>query len=454
MRRLNNYTLLAALGLAASLPANALGLLEGYRLALQNDATLQAARYERDAGQQEARIGLAGLLPQASANISKSHVRGTVDEPTTDFLGRTTERTRRLGYVSKSRSFSVRQPIFNVPAWFEYQQGKARADYSEAVYDGKFNDAANRYLEAYLNVLLAQQNIELASKQIDALKGQLALAKKAFVAGDGTVTDIDEAQARLDLAEAQRIESQHQFEINKRKLGDLIGAEPKQLQAPGATLLLEAPKPASAVNWLELAREHSPRIQASRQAMDIAKREMQQAHAQHLPTVDFVAQASKSDSETTSSVNQRYSTRSAGFQVSIPIFSGGRMWAQGSQAGARYVQAQKELDAATQQVGQDVTAQYNGVVHGVSKVQALRQAVSSSEKALRSNQMGFKAGVRANIDILNAEQQLYQTKRDLAQATFGYLLSWVGLKGSAGVLAEEDIAALDRAFKVSQATSK
>lgn len=455
MRSHIHYTLLAAMGLAGSLSSSGLGLLEGYRLMLQNDPTLQAARYEQAAGQEEVNLGRAGLLPQVAASISKSHVHGTVDAPAQVSSTEIAEQTNYLGYVSKSRSVNLRQPIFNLQSWYQYKQGKARAEYSNAVFDGKFKDAATRYLEAYLNVLLAQENIELSTKQIDALKGQLALAERAFKAGDGTVTDIDEAQARLDLAEALRIEAQSQLEINLKKLADLTGtAVPQKLQAPGATLQLEPPQPASAAAWFDLAREQNPQVRASRQAMDIAKREMQKARAQHLPTVDFIAQASKSEADTVSTLNQRYSTRSAGFQVNIPIFSGGYVSAKDSQAAARYAQAQSELDAATQQVDQDIATQYAGVVNGVRKVQALRQAVASSEKSLKSNKMGFLAGVRANIDILNAEQQLYQAKRDLAQATFTYLLSWITLKADAGVLSEEDIAAMDRAFKVSQVSVK
>lgn len=455
MRRLKIYVQLAVIGMAGSLSAQAMGLLEGYQQILKNDPTLQAARYEREAGQAEIGLARAALLPQVSANGGRTRVKGTLEqlgctERSFNFCTAIGNVKQYEAYPSWNRSLVLRQPIFNAASWFQYQTGKAKAQYSDAVFDGKLKDAATRYLQTYLNVLLAQENIELSARQTDALKGQYALAKRSFASGDGTITDIDEAQARLDLAEAQRVESQSQLEINLKKLADLTGSPPKTLRAPSpAKLVLEKPAPASPTAWFDLASKQSPQIKASEENVAIAKRELQRVRAQHLPTVDLVAQADKSSTVPLGGTTpETLSTRSIGFQVSIPIFSGGYISAQSSQALARFEQAQSALDATTQQVNQDIASQYSGVVSGVSKIQALRLAVASSEKALKSNKMGFVAGVRANIDVLNAEQQLYQAKRDLAQATYTYLLSWVQLKADAGILAEEDIAAMDRSFIV------
>jgi protease secretion system outer membrane protein len=447
------YTLLAAIGLAASLPASALGLLEGYHQVLQSDPTLQAARYEHEAGQQEIALGRAGLLPQVSASGSKTHVKGTLEQEVQQVNDARTalinvHEKQYEAYPSWNASLALRQPIFNVYNWFNYQQGKDKAHYSDAVFDGHLKEAATRYLEAYLNVLLAQENIELSTRQIQALKEQQALAKRSFEVGDSSITDVDDAQARLDLAEAQRIESQSALEINLKKLADLTGSPPSSLKAPSpATLALEMPQPASAQAWFDLARKQSPSIKAAEENAAIAKREVQKARAQHLPTLDAFIQADKNSTVPTGGTTpENLSTRTIGLQFNLPIFSGGYTSAISSQALARYEQAQSQLDATTQQVSEDITNQYSGVVNGMSKIKAMRLAVASSEKALDSNKKGFKAGVRANIDILNAEQQLYQAKRDLAQATYTYLLSWVQLKSSAGILSEQDIAGLDRAF--------
>lgn len=450
-------SLMMALWGGASPQAGALGLLEGYRQLLNNDPTLLAAKYENEAGHQETKIGRAGLLPQVALTGSKSRVHGTEEQPgciQSGFFGcQAIGNTKQyLSYASSNASLTLRQPIFNLATWYQYQQGKARASYSDAVYEGKQKEAATRYLEAYLSVLLAQENIDLATKQVEALKGQLALAQRSFTGGEAPITDVDDAQARLDLAEAQRIEAQNQLGVNLKKLGDLTGQTPNELRAPGPAMPLERPQPNLASAWLDLAREQSPEVHAGRQAVEIAKREVQKTRAQYSPTVDFFVEADKSRSQSVATLNQYISTRAAGVQVNIPIFNGGLTTAQSSQAAARYEQAQSELDATLQKVGEDVVTQYSGVVNGVSKVQALRRAVASNEKALVSNKMGYKGGVRTSVDILNAEQQLYQAKRDLAQATYTYLLSWVQLKADVGLLGEEDIAALDRVFTVDRPT--
>lgn len=460
MRNLKLSIALMVAGFAASLPANALGLLEGYRQILQNDPTLQAARYEREAGQAEIGLARAGLLPQVSASGSKNRVKGTLEQTgcihssngfTCDQIGNVKQYE---AYPSWNTTVALRQPIFNAASWYQYQEGKAKAQYSNNVFDSKLKEAATRYLQAYLNVLLAQENIELSSKQIEALKGQLALAKHAFEAGDGTITDVDDAQARLDLAQAQRIEAQSNLEINLKKLVDLTGSQPKTLRAPNSsTLVLEQPKPATASAWYEMARQNSPQIKAAEDNVTIAKRELQRTKAQHMPTLDFILQSDKSSTVPVGgTAPENLSTRTVGLQINIPIFSGGYISAQSSQALARFEQAQSEFDATTQQINQDIVTQHSGVVSGVSKIQALRAAVASSEKALQSNKKGFLAGARANIDILNAEQQVYQARRDLAQATFTYLLSWVQLKADSGVLSEEDITTMDRAFTVDHPT--
>lgn len=453
MRLMARSALLMSLGLAGSPVASALGLLEGYRQVLLNDPTLLAARYENEAGQQEAKIGRAGLLPQVALTGSKSRVHGIEEQPgciQSNFLGcETMGNTKQyLSYTSSSASLTLHQPIFNLANWYQYQQGKTRARYSDAVYEGKQKEATTRYLEAYLNVLLAQENIDLATKQVTALQGQLALAQHSFSGGEAPITDVDDAQARLDMAKAQRIEAQNLLEVNLKKLGDLTGQAPQVLRAPSGAMALERPQPDSASAWLDLAREQSPEVQAGRQAVEIAKREVQKTRAQYAPTLDLLVQVDKSQSQSVSTLNQTISTRSAGVQINIPIFNGGLTNAQSSQSVARYAQAQSELDATLLKVGEDVATRYFGVINGVSKVQALRRAVASNEKALVSNKMGYKGGVRTSVDILNAEQLLYQARRDLAQSTYAYLLSWVQLKADAGLLGEEDLTALDHAFSV------
>ena len=439
--RLRKLTLLTALALSLNplLPASALGFMEAYRAALQNDPTYQAAIAENEAGQQNRAMGRAGLLPQISANASRARVRGereynsNVIEP--------------LSYFSTSRTVQVRQSVLNMAAIANFRQGRARAEYSTEVFRGKQNDLALRLSSAYFQALLSQHAIDLAQAKVQSIEQQLKTAEVQFKAGDGTVTDVDEARARRDLAQAQLIEARNQLTVAMRSLQELVGDKPvslAQLKADFAKQL--KPELETLDTWLDRALETSADIAAQRRALEVAEREVDKNRAGHLPTVDVYASSGRSQSDSFSSINQEYRTRQLGVQVNIPIFSGGYTNAATTQAIANRERARNELEATVNKTHIEVTKQYSGTVSGLAKVQALELAVKSSEQALESTKMGFKAGMRSNVDILNAEEQLYTSRRDLAEAKYVYLLSRLRLKAAAGQLSEADMGEVDSYF--------
>lgn len=446
--RLRKLTLLTALALSLNplLPASALGFMEAYRAALQNDPTYQAAIAENEAGQQNRAMGRAGLLPQISANVSRARVRGE-REYTAQTLTDSREVVEPLKYFSYSRTVQVRQSVLNMAAIANFRQGRARAEYSTEVFRGKQNDLALRLSSAYFQALLSQHAIDLAQAKVQSIEQQLKTAEVQFKAGDGTVTDVDEARARRDLAQAQLIEARNQLTVAMRSLQELVGDKPvslAQLKADFAKQL--KPELETLDTWLDRALETSADIAAQRRALEVAEREVDKNRAGHLPTVDVYASSGRSQSDSFSSINQEYRTRQLGVQVNIPIFSGGYTNAATTQAIANRERARNELEATVNKTHIEVTKQYSGTVSGLAKVQALELAVKSSEQALESTKMGFKAGMRSNVDILNAEEQLYTSRRDLAEAKYVYLLSRLRLKAAAGQLSEADMGEVDSYF--------
>ena len=446
--RLRKLTLLTALALSLNplLPASALGFMEAYRAALQNDPTYQAAIAENEAGQQNRAMGRAGLLPQISANVSRARVRGE-REYTAQTLTGSREVVEPLKYFSYSRTVQVRQSVLNMAAIANFRQGRARAEYSTEVFRGKQNDLALRLSSAYFQALLSQHAIDLAQAKVQSIEQQLKTAEVQFKAGDGTVTDVDEARARRDLAQAQLIEARNQLTVAMRSLQELVGDKPvslAQLKADFAKQL--KPELETLDTWLDRALESSADIAAQRRALEVAEREVDKNRAGHLPTVDVYASSGRSQSDSFSSINQEYRTRQLGVQVNIPIFSGGYTNAATTQAIANRERARNELEATVNKTHIEVTKQYSGTVSGLAKVQALELAVKSSEQALESTKMGFKAGMRSNVDILNAEEQLYTSRRDLAEAKYVYLLSRLRLKAAAGQLSEADMGEVDSYF--------
>lgn len=444
--RLRKLTLLTALALSLNplLPASALGFMEAYRAALQNDPTYQAAIAENEAGQQNRAMGRAGLLPQISANASRARVRGEREYNTQTLSGNVIE---PLSYFSTSRTVQVRQSVLNMAAIANFRQGRARAEYSTEVFRGKQNDLALRLSSAYFQALLSQHAIDLAQAKVQSIEQQLKTAEVQFKAGDGTVTDVDEARARRDLAQAQLIEARNQLTVAMRSLQELVGDKPvslAQLKADFAKQL--KPELETLDTWLDRALETSADIAAQRRALEVAEREVDKNRAGHLPTVDVYASSGRSQSDSFSSINQEYRTRQLGVQVNIPIFSGGYTNAATTQAIANRERARNELEATVNKTHIEVTKQYSGTVSGLAKVQALELAVKSSEQALESTKMGFKAGMRSNVDILNAEEQLYTSRRDLAEAKYVYLLSRLRLKAAAGQLSEADMGEVDSYF--------
>jgi protease secretion system outer membrane protein len=436
---LTNKRLLAAAVAAALLAqagqASAVGLVQAYEAALQNDPTYRSAVHENEAGQQNRVLGRSNLLPNVSANYSTFKNKGDVTQP--DFLGRQT--TSELDYKSDSRGVTLRQPLFNLDGYARYQQGIAQSNYSDALFSARGQDLVIRLVSAYAEAKYTEDQLALATIQRDTFAEQRKVNDRMFEKGEGTRTDMLETQARYDLAEAQLIEARDNMTTARNNLAAIVGIDVSQLDPLGDDFRVKPMSPSSFEEWKALALERNSEIAAQRYAVEIAEQEVKKARAGHAPRVDFIAQYSKSGSETVNTRNQESDVRALGVQVNIPIYSGGSVNAATTQAVASQQKAKADLDARTSLVLVELRKQYDLLLSGASRINALVKSVNSAKLLVEATQQSVKGGVRINLDVLNAQQQLYTAQRDLAQARYSYLISYLRLRYAAGTLNADDL---------------
>jgi outer membrane protein, protease secretion system len=425
---------------AAPVPiARPLTLGEAYRLATQNDANLAATRAATDARRERIPQARAQLLPNIQANVTryKNDLDSTTPHPIT---GAPVHSNR--DYFSSSQMLTLRQPVFRAALFADYKQAKAQVEEAEAQLDREVQNLAVRVSTAYMQALLAQDQLQLVRVQKGAYTTQLAAARRALAAGSGTRTDIDDAQARVDMATAQELEAQQNVDFTRRNLGALLDQPVTAIAGVDeARLPLVPPVPSDLQSWVMRAEDASPELRAIKAQREAARQEVAKARAGHLPTLDAVAQWSKSVSDSVTAVNTTYENRQIGVQLNVPIFAGGMVQSQVRQALAELQRVESALEATRRDFGLRVEKEFRGVTEGVLRVRALEQAVRSADTAADSARQSFRAGARTQLDVLTAEEARVQALRNLAEARYVYLLSRIRLMSLAG---EADQSAIDQ----------
>jgi len=415
--------------------ASALGLLQAYQSALQSDPTYQGAVHENEGGQQSRIIGRAGLLPQLQADYSNSKNRADVSQA--DTLGNS-QLTHPV-YNSHVADISLHQAILNLDSVARYKQGIAQSDYSSAQFALHQQELVVRVVSAYMDALLSTEQLRLAEAQRDMYVEQKKVNDHLFEKGEGTKTDMLETQSRLDLAEAQVLEAQDTVQSTRATLAGIVGAEVTSLDelAPGFRV---APLPVGGYEeWKATALVNNPEIIAGKYAIEAAHQEVNKDRAGHAPRLDFVASYSKNTAQTIDTYNQDSTVRSIGIQLTVPLYSGGSVVATTRQAVAGQEKARSDLQATTDKVLIELHKEYAVVLSSVSRIAALDKAVASSELLIKATEQSIKGGVRINLDLLNAQQQLYTSKRDQAQARYTYLTALLKLRAAAGTAGVDDV---------------
>lgn len=429
---------LSSAALCALAQPAAMDLKQVYQAALEQDSGIRASRAQADAGREHLPQAKAGLLPQVTASAG----RNTNDLISTspNILG--TPVTTNDKYFSDNRTLQLRQPLMNMQRWLQFQQAKSLVQEADANLDRDMQNLVVRVASAYFEALMADEQLDLVQAQIKTYTALLDAAQKGLKAGSGTRTDIDDAQARLDMAMAQELEARQNQDLTRRQLQQLVNQPVGKIAKLNvAALQLTAPKPANLDDWTRKAEEASPEIKAMQARVEVARREVSKAQAGHLPTLDAVAQWSNSGSENITRINSRFETKSVGLQLTIPLYSGGYVNSAVRQAVAEQTRAEETLESLRRDLGVRVHKEYRGVTEGVLRVKALEQAARSAEQMMKSTQMSFKAGSRTQLDVLNAQQQYTMALRDLVQGRVVYLLSKVRL---ASLVGDDSLASIEQ----------
>jgi outer membrane protein len=422
--------------LAFCQPATALDLIQSYREALANDSTFAAARYANIAGQERLPQARANLLPYVGAALGRTRAEtdsGPYHETTT----------------STDVSLQLTQPLFDWSIWQGYEQSKLLVAISDAQLVQARQDLALRVSQAYFDVLAAQDDLTFIASQKSAISEQLASAKRNFEIGSATITDTYEAQARYDLVIATELQAESALDLARSALRQVIGTSPGQLATLRADVEVPAPQPARVDDWIGQAVTQNLQVVQSQLSTEVAARSIEIAKAGHLPTVALTASLGRNllgDAQTQSGVllPRGTTTRAIGVQLLVPVFSGYATSSRITESVALREKALFDLETARRNVSQSTRLAYLGVTSGLAQIQALKAAEISSRSALDANKLGYEVGVRINIDVLNAQQQLFSTQRDLARARYDALNFSLQLKSAIGVLGEADVEAINR----------
>ncbi len=434
--------ILLAILFGASGGAEAADLLETFRAAQANDPVFAAARAALQAGQEKLPQGRSLLLPSVSLNANS-----TFNDQNIQYKGAFPFPGGNTRYNSHGYGVNLTQPLFRQQNWVTYTEAELQVAQAEAQFRIAEQDLILRVAQTYFDVLIAQDSVELAEAQKTAISEQLEQAKRNFEVGTATITDTHEAQARYDLTSAQEIAAQNNLEIRKRALQQLINAMPKDLKHLGKGFNLETPLPADMEKWVELAQSNSQQLAIAQANAEIAEKEVARNRGGHYPTLDLVANYTNNQSNGSSfGVGSDTTNKSIGVQLNMPLFQGGAVNSRWREAEANRERARQTLEDTRRSVALQTRQAYLGVVNGIAQVKALQQALTSSESVLEASKLGQEVGVRTNLDVLNAQQQLYATRRDLYQAEYNYLVSRLRLKAAVGSLSDEDLNGVNQAL--------
>ncbi|MGO8755105.1 MAG: TolC family outer membrane protein [Gallionellaceae bacterium] len=434
-------SILFALATSVAFPAGAVDLLGIYHTAQSQDAVIAAAAATLKADREKLPQGRSLLLPNVSLNANSSfndlsvgYGAGLLPIPSGSY-----------NYNSHGYGVNLVQPLYRQQNWLAYTEAELQVAQAEVRFRSAQQDLILRVAQAYFDVLMAQDSVELSGAQKSAITEQLGQAKRNFEVGTATITDTYEAQARYDLTNSEEIAARSNLEIKKRTLQQLINTVPDELQNLGEEFKLDPLQPPDAEKWVEAAQQNSLQLAEAQLGAQLAEKEVTRNKGGYYPTVDLVANYSRTaQSGSNFGVGIDMLASAIGVQVNLPLYQGGAIDSKLREAVANRDRAKEDLENARRSAALQTRQAYLGVVDGMAQVQALQQALKSSAGLLDASKLGQEVGVRTNLDVLNAQQQLYATRRDLYQSEYNYLLSQLRLKAAVGTLSEEDLARVNQ----------
>ncbi|MEQ1719672.1 MAG: TolC family outer membrane protein [Nitrosomonas sp.] len=415
--------------------AQSMSLLEAYEAALQHDPIFRSAIHENEAGQQAEKLGLASLLP----NLSMTHVQSkNAGYQNPNPLTGVNEFTS-MNFESQVTTLTLRQPLINLEAVANYRQGKAQADSNRAKFTGRSQQLVVRLVEAYVETLLAQDHVKIAETQLESLDELKRINERMLQKGEGTTTDVLETQSKHAIAQAHLIETQDNLAVAQLKLETLIGQKITKLDRLSDLFNYRAIQLQDYDSWYALAMDRNAEVATQRHLVTSGKEEINKSQAGHVPRVDLVASLSRNLSGSPIIAGREFQLGAAGIEVNIPLYSGGRVNALTTQARANHARAEAELDAARDKVMVELRKQYNLLQSGIKRIESLQLGVKSAELLVSATEKSIRGGIRINLNLLDAQQQLHKTRKDLAEARYNHLLAYLRLQLAAGTLVLDDL---------------
>ena len=343
-------------------------------------------------------------------------------------------------------TLSVTQPIFRMQNIVVYEQALTQVEQADAQLALAAQDLILRVAQAYFDVLLAQDNVAFAEAQKTAIGQQLEQAKRNFEVGTATITDTHEAQARYDLTTAQEIAARNDLELRRRALEQVIARAAPPLAPLGPAFTLKAPEPAVMDTWVGLAQQRNLQVRVAQSALTFATQEIARNRGAHYPTLDAFATLSGTGAGLRTQGGIGNDTRSAivGLQLALPIYQGGATNSRVRESIANEERARQDLENARRTAEFTARQAFLGITNGIAQVRALEAALVSTQSQLASTRLGQEVGVRTQVDVLNAQQQLFSARRDLAQSKYNYVLSLLRLEAAIGELTEDDLVAVNQ----------
>jgi len=446
---------------AASAPAA--DLIDVYQRALQNDPQIREADANRLASRESKPQAIANLLPQLNASGSYSRFNQNSSRTTlinslpSDPLSPLVPRALTSDADINARQYQIdlRQTIFRWDQWSLLKRADAQVAQAEADYQAAQQNLIQRTAQRYFDVLAAQDTVDAAEATLEAFSRQLEQADKRFEVGLIAITDVQEARAAHDQAAAAVIAAKRSLATSQELLRELTGEPFEALAAPVDELPLKTPDPVNEEQWVATALDQNLSVISARLATDIAKQDIKVARSGHFPTLDLVASRSDLDysgsqvSRSTSNIpthspaDQTQTTDSIGIQVTVPIYSGGGTSSQVRQRVYLHRAARERLERAVRETERATRDAYLGVLSEISRVQALKQALASSQTALQATEAGFEVGTRTTVDVLDARRRLFDAQTTYSRSRYDYMLNVLQLQLATGTLNKADLEELN-----------
>ena len=440
MNRLPSLLATAGLVLVISAPAAASSLLEVYERAATEDAELRTAEAEYRGVLENRPITRSALLPQISGQAEAgAFYRDDRDSQTGSLDGRQT-----------SFGVNLSQSIYDRRNYIDLVQVDLEIARAEAELDSARQDLILRVSQAYFDVLIAQETLAFREAEVEAIERQLEQTERRFEVGLVARTDVTEAQAQRDIAEAERISAENQLDLTREQLAVITNTYWDQLDMLRDDAELTPPDPADPQAWVDIALANNLELAAQRLSTESAREQIQRQRAEGLPRINLNASVNENryhglDAGTTGGAMFFEGTEAqVGIQLEIPFYTGGRVSALTRQARENFQAAQEGQSLVERRTTQDTRSAYLSVISNNSRVRALEQALASTQSAFEAAEAGFEVGTRTQVDVLLALREVFRAERDYAEARYGFLSESLRLQRAAGRLSVTDLEAINR----------